>query len=59
MSSEVVFAKDDSLISHGVPAPDIMVFPEASALRRTVWAPGLGLCSIKECLGSDLSWHKG
>ena len=51
--------KDDSLISLGVPAPDIMVFPETSALRRTIWAPGFDFFSIKDCVGSELSWHNG
>ena len=57
MSGEVVFTQDNSLISDGVPAPDIMEFPETSALCRTIWAPGLGLRSIKECVGSVPSWH--
>ena len=58
MSGEIIFTKDNSLIGDGIPAPDIMEFPEASALCRTIRAPGLGLRSIKERVRSALSWHR-
>jgi hypothetical protein len=50
MFRKVVFTKDDSLISHGVRDICLALRKVLRKLRRTIWAPGLGLCSVKECV---------